>query len=139
MSAALPLATVILSGIVYHLAQKTSGDASPWPMLSVAYGAAFALTIVLALASSDAGRWQPGRSEWIAGLLIGLAAFGIEAGFFFIYRAGWQLASASVIANISVTAILALVGIIVFGEQLSAVRAVGLAFAVGGAALIARG
>ena len=66
MPAALPLAIVIASGIVYHLAQKASG------------------------------------------------------------------------AVISVTAILAAVGIIAFGEHLSAGRVVGLALAVAGAALIAR-
>ena len=52
MSSAFPLVTVIVAGIVYHLVQKGSGAApSPWPMLAVAYGAAFALAAVLALAA----------------------------------------------------------------------------------------
>jgi len=138
MLAALPLATVIAAGIVYHLAQKAADGASPWPMLAVAYGAAFALTVVLALLSDDQ-RWQPSRADYIAGLLLGLAAFGIEAGFFFVYRAGWPLASASMIANISVAAVLAVIGIVAFGEQLTAPRAAGLALAAAGAALLARG
>lgn len=139
MSAVLPLLIVIASGIVYHLAQKAAGAASPWPMLVVAYGVALVLTLGLALGSRDVVRWQPSRGEWTTGLLLGLAAFGIEAGFFFIYRAGWPLASASVISNVVVTATLALVGIFVFGEHLSAGRAAGLALAAAGAALIARG
>src|SRR5262249_15447121 len=134
-----PLAVVIVSGIVYHLAQKASGASRPWPMLAVAYGAAFALAVALSLAQGDAAaRWQPGR-ERAAGLLIGLAAFGIEAGFYFIYRAAWPLASASVIANVTCTIALALVGAIVFGEPLGAGRAAGIALAATGAALIARG
>lgn len=139
MPAMLPLAIVIASGIVYHLAQKASGALTPWPTLAIAYGAAFALTLGLALTGRDAARWQLGRGEYTAGLVLGLAVLGIEGGFFFIYRAGWPLASASVIANISVTAILAVVGIIGFGEHLTAVRAAGLALAAAGAALIARG
>jgi drug/metabolite transporter (DMT)-like permease len=139
VSAALPLGIIIVSGIVYHVAQKGSGAASPWPMLAVAYGAAFALAIALAVASGRTARWQPGRGELAAGLLLGLAAFGIEAGFFFIYRAGWPLASASVIANISVTAVLAVVGILVFGEHLSAMRVGGLLLAAVGVALLVRG
>ena len=139
MSGVLPIATVIVSGILYHLAQKASGASTPWPMLAVAYGTAFAMTIALAFASRDAGRWEPDRGDWIAGLLIGVAAFGIEASFYFIYRAGWPLSSASVIANVAVTGILALVGILVFGEHLSVARAAGLALAAGGATLIARG
>ena len=133
-----PLAVVIVSGVVYHLAQKSSGAVRPWPMLAVAYGAAFALSLVLALASRNGERWQSGR-EHTAGLLLGLAAFGIEAGFFFIYRSGWALATASVVANVAVTATLATVGILVFGEALTAARAAGLVLAALGAVLIVRG
>lgn len=131
------LALLIASGVVYHLAQRASGAVSPWPMLAVAYGAAFALASLLAVTTGP--RWQPGRAELVAGLAVGLAAFGIEAGFFFIYRSGWSLSSASVIANVSVSAILAIVGIAVFGEHLSAARATGLALAAVAAFLIARG
>ncbi len=139
MSAAFLLSIVVTSGIVYHIAQKSSGAVSPWPMLVVAYGAAFALAIALALTSGDAARWHLGRSEWTAGLLVGLAAFGVEAGFFFLYRSGWPLASASVIAGSTTTAVLAIVGIIVFREHVTVMRAAGIAFAAGGAAMIARG
>jgi len=137
MRAPLPLATVIVSGIVYHLAQKASGAARPWPMLAVAYGAAFAIALVLAVAGGGQAL-APGR-ERAAGLLLGLAVFGVEAGFFFIYRAGWPLASASTLASVVVTAVLALVGIVVFGESMTVARAAGLALAAAGAALIARG
>lgn len=139
MSAALPLAIIVVSGVVYHVAQKLSGAASPWSMLAIAYGAALALAVVLALANRGAGRPPLGRTEWVAGLLLGLAAFGIEAGFFFAYRAGAKLGSASVITNASVTAVLALVGAVVFREHLTGSRAAGLALALGGAALLARG
>jgi drug/metabolite transporter (DMT)-like permease len=136
MSSALLLAAVIVSGVVYHLAQKASGAASPWPMLAVAYGAAFALATALALRGA---RWQPARGELAAGLLIGLAAFGVEAGFFFLYRSGWPLATASVIASASVTAVLAVIGIALLGEQITLLRLAGIACAVAGASLIARG
>jgi drug/metabolite transporter (DMT)-like permease len=138
MPTPLPLAIVIVSGIVYHLAQKASVPTRPWPMLMVAYGAAFAVAVVLTLSGSAAPGWGGGRTRTV-GVLVGLAAFGIEAGFFYIYRAGWPLASASVIANVSVTAILALVGIVVYREPLTVARAAGLTLAAAGAALIARG
>jgi drug/metabolite transporter (DMT)-like permease len=139
MRAPLSLATIIAAGVVYHLAQKTSNATTPWRMLAVAYGAAFGVTLVLALATGGAPRWELGRDDGIAGLLLGLAVLGIEAGFFFLYRAGWSLSTASVIANVSVAATLAAVGIIVFREDLTAARGAGLALAVAGATLIARG
>jgi len=131
------LVVVIVSGIVYHLAQKAGSSGRPWPMLAVAYGVAFAIGLAMAVASED-GRTPSARERGI-GVVLGLAMFGIEAGLYFVYRAGWPLASASVIANVAVTAALAAIGIIVFGDQLTAQRAIGLVLAVSGAALIARG
>ena len=139
MSGLFPLLTVIASGILYHVAQRTSGTASPWAMLIVAYGVALGLSVLFGLSSGELARLQPGRAEWTGGVLLGLSAFGIEASFYFIYRAGWPLSSASVISSTSVTAILAILGVAVFGEHLSAARAAGLALAAGAATLIARG
>ena len=51
LSSLLSLAAVVVSGVVYHLAQKTAAAAHPWRLLSVAYGAAFAFSSVLALAT----------------------------------------------------------------------------------------
>jgi drug/metabolite transporter (DMT)-like permease len=138
MLAAFSLAVVIVSSVAYHLAQKTSSGSNPWPLLAIAYAVALALSIALSLFANGAAR-LPVRAEWAAGLVLGAAVFGIEAGFFFLYRAGWPLASASMIANISVAAILAAVGILAFGEELTAVRATGLAFAATGAILLSRG
>jgi drug/metabolite transporter (DMT)-like permease len=139
MQSALALTTIVVSGVAYHLAQRASAAASPWPMLSVAYAAALALTLGFAGVTGASSAWRPGRVDCLAGALLGLSAFGIEAGFFYVYRAGWPLASASVIASIVSTAILALVGAAVLGEHLSAARVTGLLLAGLAALLIARG
>ena len=138
MPATWPLVVIIVAGIAYHVAQKSLSAASPWPILTVAYGVAFALSLGLALTQGEGpvrGRPLP----YLAAVLVGLAAFGIEAGFFFLYRAGWKLASASVLANVVVTSVLALVGVLVFREQMTVVRGTGIALATGGAILLARG
>jgi drug/metabolite transporter (DMT)-like permease len=105
-------------------------------MLAVASGTAFG--IALALASHDHAPAAPSAGGWIAGLLIGLAALGIEAGFYEVYRGGAKLASTSVVASVAVTTILALVGVTAFGEKLTTARAVGLLVAIGGAYLARR-
>lgn len=138
MQAALPVVLVITSAVVYHLAQKSLGTtSSPWPVLALAYAVALALTLVLALVNGDDLLCLPAPPERLAALLIGLGALGVEAGFFFAYRAGWSLASASVIGNAIVTVILAAVGILVLGEHLSPTRGAGLGLAVTAAVLLA--
>ncbi len=141
MPAVLPVLIVIASAVVYHLAQKSLGGstASPWPVLMLAYGVAFAITLVLALATGDGAPRLPGRPERAAALLIAIGAVGIEAGFVFAYRAGWPLASASVVGNVTVTVILATIGILAFGEHVSLARGAGLALAAAGACLVVRG
>jgi uncharacterized membrane protein len=70
---------------------------------------------------------------------VGLACFGIEAGFFFVYRSGWPLSSASVVTSLCITLVLALLGVFGFGEHLSTVRAAGFVLAACGVVLLARG
>jgi hypothetical protein len=52
---------------------------------------------------------------------------------------GWQLSSAPVVASLCVTLILALLGVLRFGENLRAPRAAGLGLAAIGLVLIAGG
>jgi len=138
MSALIALVAVIVCGVVYHVAQKTVGGAQPWPILSVAYGAAFALATALAVVTGPAASLANPRGIALPGVLIGLAAFGIEAGYFFVYRSGWPLSSTSVVVSLSITLVLALLGVLRFGEDLSAARAMGLGLAAIGVVLIAR-
>ena len=130
------LVVVTVSGVVYHLAQKGAGKASLWPTLAIAYGTAFAATLVLSLRTQ--APW-PTRTGTTVGLLIGLSALGIEVGFSLLYRAGWPLASASVITGVAGTAILALVGIFVLGESVTVARVVGISLAVAAGILITKG
>lgn len=135
MQAGIPISIIIVSGVAYHLAQKSAGAGNPWPMLAIAYGAAFIISLTLALATSGAA---PPRAR-TSGLLLGLAALGIETGFFFLYRSGWSLATAQVLSSTTVAAILAVIGVLVFGEALTFYRVTGIILAAAGATLIARG
>jgi multidrug transporter EmrE-like cation transporter len=76
--------------------------------------------------------------DLVCGALIGLAAFGIEAGYLFAYRGGLKLASGSAVAGAVGTTALAILGVFVFKEQMTTSRAIGIALATTGAALVAR-
>jgi hypothetical protein len=142
MSPAFPLLLVVGSGVVYHLSQKAAGpSASPWPLLSLAYG--FALVACLGLGWATGGgaamRRLPDRGTMLLGLTLGLAVLGVELGFFLAYRSGWALGSASVICNIGVTAALAVIGVAALGEAFTLVRGAGIALAAAAGWMIVRG
>lgn len=68
----------------------------------------------------------------------GVALVGLEAGFIYAYKAGWQVGTLSVTQSAILTAILLLVGFFLYGEPLTANRPVGVAVCLFGLCLINR-
>lgn len=134
-----PLGLVIAGGVAYHLGQKAAGGGgNVWRVLVVAYGAAFALSLALWLFSPAAAR-APARGELGAAVVIGIAALCIEAGFFLAYRSGWAVGTTSLISTVACSSVLALLGVLAYGESFGAARAGGVVLAGLGAFLIVRG
>ncbi len=140
---AFPLVLTVAGGLLYHVAMKTqSGAAGPWAFFTLAYGVAFIASAVLWRLGGGGivatlGRLD--RSSLIAAGLLGVAAVGIEAGYFLAYRSGWALSQASAISSVALVVLLAVVGIAASGEVLTASRAAGLVIAVGGVSLVVHG
>jgi drug/metabolite transporter (DMT)-like permease len=138
----LPLLLIIGSGVVYHVAQRAAAGASssPWPLLTLTYGVAFVACLAIAWAEGGAMfRRVPERGTLLAGVALGMAVLGVELGFFLAYRAGSALNSVSVLSNLGVTAALAVIGIAIIGEAMSAARLCGIGLAAGAAWLIVHG
>lgn len=50
-------------------------------------------------------------------LLLGIVIIGVEGGYMLMYRAGWEVSKASVVANIVLAILLLFIGTIVFHES----------------------
>ena len=136
----LSLAMVVAALSCYHIAQRsTPHGGSPAPLFGFIYGVATVIMLmaVAATGASDGVRQvKVYASHWAPWLLV-LAVTGIELGFYAMYRAGWTISTASISTQSIVAAILVIVGLVAFGEHLTATRAVGLVMCIGGAALVA--
>jgi len=138
-----PLLMVVLANIFYHLlAKNIPVQLNAFLSLAVTYLAAGAVSLVCWVASAGAdparlGR-QLGQVSWVSAVM-GLAVVGLELGFILAYRAGWQISVASLVSNAAVAAALALVGLLVYGEHLTALQACGLLLCAGGLFLVVRG
>ncbi|HNP71020.1 MAG TPA: DMT family transporter [Kouleothrix sp.] len=135
-TALLALLTAVVGTIIYHLAQRqVLPDASPALVLCVAYlvGAAICGVLMLTIFPLRGGiRAQLGGSV----IGIGLAVVLIEAGFLWMYRSGWTLATGALVVNVLATIALAAIGAIVFGERLSWTMAAGALLCVAGLAVM---
>lgn len=136
---AIPLVLTVGSGVLYHLALRAqSGATTPWAFLTAAYAVAFVLSAAAWGVVGGGAAPVLDRRVLIGAALLGLAAVGIELGYFLAYRNGWAMGQVSIVNAGCVAAVLALVGVTLAGEAMSAGRALGLAVALGGVWLLAR-
>jgi drug/metabolite transporter (DMT)-like permease len=134
------LVVVVAALTGYHLAQRSMPHGlRPTPLFAFVYGAA-ALVMVASVTVDGSGGVRAitsSASHWAPWLLV-VSVAGIELGVYAMYRTGWSISTASVSTQAIVAAILVVVGLLQFGEQLTATRSAGLAMCVIGAGLVAR-
>ena len=68
----------------------------------------------------------------------GLSVVGLELGYILIYRAGWKVSVASLVANLALACILVLVGVLWYKEVLTGHQILGIGACVVGILLISR-
>ncbi len=134
------LLVVVVAVTCYQLAQRSIPDGlRPAPLFAFVYGIS-AILMVAVTVSGPAGSVRAvtaNATHWAPWLLIG-SIVGIELGFYAMYRAGWSIGTASVSTQAIVAAILAIVGLITFGEHLTPTKIAGIALCVAGAGLVVR-
>ena len=125
----LSLPLIIVSALIYHLSQKSiPKEASPLIVILSAYGVAIMTCLALLLATGEIKRGAEllHNQNWVLVVLIGLTAVGVELGFLYAYRTGWNISTASITIGAFTTTSLALIGTLWFKEQLTPLNIVGM-------------
>ena len=133
-----PLLLVIASNVTYQIVSKsTPAGVNPFLSLIVTYLVGAAVAFVLYRVTADGRGLAQGLSDvnWTSPAL-GFAIVGLEAGFLYMYRAGWSISTASLTANLSVALILLLLGVLCFHEGIGVRQAFGMVLCVGGLLLV---
>lgn len=135
-----PVLIVVAANTAYHLATKATPDSvNPFASLFVTYlTAAFCSLILFFCTSGQKNLWaELGRTNWTA-YMLGAAVVGLEFGFVFIYRAGWKIGIAQLVASSSLTCVLLIIGLCVYHESLSVRQIAGLCLAGAGLVLLSK-
>jgi drug/metabolite transporter (DMT)-like permease len=128
----IPMVFVVGGGVLYHLSLRSmSAGPSPWMPLALAYGAACLIASLLWWWNRSTTPAVEGRHLGPA-VLLAVAVIGIEAGYFFAYRAGLAPSRASIVSSVVIAVVLTCVGAMYFGEALSVQRLCGIALAGAG-------
>jgi drug/metabolite transporter (DMT)-like permease len=129
----LPL--IAIGVIVYHLSQKSiPKEANPFLALTVAYALATAICLLALVTNSDSRKWDElaQGQQWLPVIFLGLSAVGIELGFLYAYRTGWGISTTAITTVPFVTVVLAIIGVLWFKEELSALNIIGMGLCVAG-------
>lgn len=129
-----PIGLVVLSNVVYQICSKgVPAGMSPFASLFITYlvGAAASLVAFFALGDHASLGAELRKANW-APFVLGIVILGLEVGFIYAYRAGWEVSLASVVQSSFLAVALLVVGYLLYGEALSPTKLLGVAICLVG-------
>lgn len=123
-----PIALVVLSNVMYQICAKSvPNNVSPFASLTITYivGAVFSTVIYFIMDKEANIVKEITKMNW-APFVLGLVIVGLEVGFIYAYKAGWQVSTASIVQSSFLAVILIFVGLILYSEVLTWNKIVGV-------------
>ena len=132
------ISLTIVSNIFYHTIQKiTPSNVNPFLTLSITYATATLLCLFsFPLLRSDMGLLQELQKLNWTSVALGITIVGIEAGYLWAYREGWNISKGALTSYVSVAIILLLIGLIFFKEKVSVTHLMGVCACLVGLVLL---
>ncbi len=134
-----PIGLVVLSNVIYHICAKSLPDnVDPFASLSITYLIAAAICVVLYFVLGKSGHnilVEYQKLNW-ATIIMGVVIIGLEVGFIFCYKAGWQVSMASIVQSAFLAIILIVVGYLFFKEAITFNKFLGVIICLAGLTVI---
>ena len=133
-----PIALVVLSNTFYQICAKSVPDGmNPLASLTVTYlvGAVVSCAMYYIL-NRNANLVREFRMLNWAPFVLGVAIVGLEVGFIYAFRAGWQISVAQIVTSAILAVILIFVGYLLYHEAITWNKIVGIVICLAGLILI---
>ncbi len=133
-----PILIVVGANCLYHISSKsTPSNINAFASLCFTYAlAAFISAILFFATSSQKNLLQElSKINW-SSIALGLSVVALEFGYIHVYRVGWKISVASLIANILLACVLLFLGLLLYKESVSLRQLLGVAVCVIGLVLI---
>jgi drug/metabolite transporter (DMT)-like permease len=133
-----PIALVVLSNVVYQICAKSAPEGmNPFASLTITYlvGAAASAVLYFVLNQGESLIKEYGKLNW-APFILGIVIVGLEAGWLYAYKAGWQVSTGFIVQSSFLAAILIFVGYSLYHEALTWNKLVGVAICLVGLVFI---
>ena len=133
-----PILIVILSNTFYNICMKSMpSDVNPFGALMVTYLVATVISaIIFVYMVGPSNVSYEIKKINLTSVILAIAIVGLEVGYVFVYRAGWAVNTASVVANIGLACVLIFVGYFLYKENVSLNQIAGIFVCMAGLILI---
>ena len=133
-----PIALVVLSNTLYQVCAKSVPDGmNPLASLTVTYlvGAVVSCAMYFIL-NRNANLLREIRLTNWAPIVLGIVIVGLEVGFIYAFRAGWQISMAQIVSSAVLAVILIFVGYLLYHEAITWNKIIGIIICLAGLVLI---
>lgn len=133
-----PIVLVLLSNTAYQICAKgVPGNASPFAALTITYivGAIFSTVMHFITYPTVNILKEFAKMNWTP-YVLGLVIVGLEVGWIYAYKAGWQVSTGFIVHSAFLTVILIFVGFILYHEPITWNKIVGIGICLVGLVFI---
>ena len=138
MSYIWPIALIVLSNTLYQICAKSVPEGmNPFASLTVTYlvGAVISFILYYAPGNHTGLLKEYSKLNW-APIVLGIVIVGLEAGYIFAFKAGWQVSTAQVVQAAILAGVLLFVGWLLYHEALTWNKIVGIVVCLIGLVII---
>lgn len=133
-----PIALVVISNVIYQICAKSvPGDINPFASLMITYLVGTVASMIMFFATSKTGNLlrEYNKLNW-ASFALGLVIVGLEVGWIYAYKAGWQVSAAFIVQSAFIAVVLVFVGYLLYNESLTWNKLLGVAVCLVGLVFI---
>ena len=133
-----PMILVVISNVLYNISSKSVPVGNnPFVVLVVTYITAAVFSLICFYLFDDSKNLHDSLKDlnW-TGFALGLSMVGLEVGYIFLYRMGWKISVASLVANILLAIALLIIGIIFYNEHINARQYIGILLSMAGVIIL---
>lgn len=135
-----PVAVIVFSNILYQICAKgIPQEMNTWASMSVTYAVAALFSALMFFITTRGGNifHQFKMSNW-ATIILGVVITGLEVGFIYAYKAGWQVSTLATVTNAFLAIGLLALGFFLYHEVINWSKIVGVVICLVGLYFINR-
>lgn len=121
LSMFIPVGIIVFSNVFYHISMKsTPANINTFASLVVTYAvASFSSLLMYFITVKNPNLVNEYQHLNWSSIVLGISVIGLEFGFILMYKVGWSISSAEIVAASFLAVVLLIVGYVVYGESIT--------------------